>query len=149
MEKLAEQMALYRSTRAAAKLPMQEHICRLYEVGCAEDEEAAYRRVAPYLLEKYASYASWGLEGVKQDRGGAPEEQLRRLAKDRFAIGTPAQVIEALLAQHRAGITQVAMRVSWPGMGQDEILAGIELIGRRVLPQVRRRTTGAGKPASD
>jgi alkanesulfonate monooxygenase SsuD/methylene tetrahydromethanopterin reductase-like flavin-dependent oxidoreductase (luciferase family) len=139
IETLAEQMALYRSARAAAKLPMPEHICRLYEVGCAEDEEAAYRRVAPYLLEKYASYAAWGLGGVAQDRGGAPEEQLRRLAKDRFAIGTPAQVVEALVAQHRAGITEVAMRVSWPGMGQDAILATIELIGRKVLPEVRRR----------
>jgi alkanesulfonate monooxygenase SsuD/methylene tetrahydromethanopterin reductase-like flavin-dependent oxidoreductase (luciferase family) len=139
MEKLAEQMALYRSARATAKLPMQEHICRLYEVGCAEDEEAAYRRVAPYLLEKYASYAAWGLGGVKEDRGGAPEEQLRRLAKDRFAIGTPAQVVEALVAQHRAGITELAMRVSWPGMGQEDILATIELVGRKVLPEVRRR----------
>jgi alkanesulfonate monooxygenase SsuD/methylene tetrahydromethanopterin reductase-like flavin-dependent oxidoreductase (luciferase family) len=148
-QELAEQMALYRAAREAANLSMPEHICRLYEVGCAEDEEVAFRRVAPHLLAKYAAYASWGLGGVQRDRGGTPEEQARRLAKDRFAISTPVQIIEALLAQHRAGITQVAMRVSWPGMGQDEILAGIELIGRRVLPQVRRRTSGAGKPASD
>jgi alkanesulfonate monooxygenase SsuD/methylene tetrahydromethanopterin reductase-like flavin-dependent oxidoreductase (luciferase family) len=139
-EQLAEQMAIYKSAREAAKLPPAEHICRLYEVACADDEETAYRRVAPYLLEKYASYAAWGLGGVKEDRGGTPEEQLRRLAKDRFAIGAPAQVIEALVAQHRAGITQIAMRVSWPGMGQDAILATIELIGRKVLPEVRRRT---------
>jgi alkanesulfonate monooxygenase SsuD/methylene tetrahydromethanopterin reductase-like flavin-dependent oxidoreductase (luciferase family) len=94
-------------------------------------------------LEKYASYAAWGLGGVAERSGvgGAPEAQLRRLAKDRFAIGTPAQVTDALLAQHRIGITQVAMRVSWPGMGQDDILAGIELLGRNVLPEVRRRTS--------
>ena len=110
------------------------------EVGCAPDEDTAFRRVAPYLLEKYASYASWGLAGVAQDRGGTPEAQLRRLAANRFAIGTPAQVIDAILAQHRARITHLAMRVSWPGMGQDDILAGIELIGRQVLPEVRRRT---------
>jgi alkanesulfonate monooxygenase SsuD/methylene tetrahydromethanopterin reductase-like flavin-dependent oxidoreductase (luciferase family) len=153
MEKLAEQIALFKSGRAAAKLPPPEHVCRLYEVGCAQDEDFAFRRVAPYLLEKYASYASWGLGGVAENRTGAPEEQLRRLAKDRFAIGTPAQVTDALVAQHRAGITQVAMRVSWPGMGQDDILASIELIGRKVLPEVRRRTAAGGvsgetKPAS-
>jgi alkanesulfonate monooxygenase SsuD/methylene tetrahydromethanopterin reductase-like flavin-dependent oxidoreductase (luciferase family) len=145
MDKLAEQMALYKSARAAAKLPLPEHICRLYEVGCAESEDAAFRRVAPYLLEKYAAYASWGLGGVAQDRSGAPEEQLRRLAKDRFAIGTPAQVTDALVAQHRAGVTHLAMRVSWPGMGQDDILASIELIGRSVLPEVRRRIFGGGE----
>jgi alkanesulfonate monooxygenase SsuD/methylene tetrahydromethanopterin reductase-like flavin-dependent oxidoreductase (luciferase family) len=139
-EQLAEQMALYRAARAAAKLPMPEHICQLYEVGCAEDEEAAFHRVAPHLLEKYASYAAWGLGGVKQDRAGTPEEQLRKLAKGRFAIGTPTQVTDALVAQHRAGITQIAMRVSWPGMGQEAILGTIELLGRKVLPEVRRRT---------
>jgi hypothetical protein len=32
------------------------------------------------------------------------------------------------------------MRVSWPGMSQDATLATIELIGRKVLPEVRRRT---------
>jgi len=33
------------------------------------------------------------------------------------------------------------MRVSWPGMRQDDILAGIDLLGREVLPEVRRRTS--------
>ena len=140
-DKLGEQIALYRSAREAANLTTPEHICRLYEVGCAEDENAAFRRVAPYLLEKYASYAPWGLGGIAPNREGAPEQQLRRLAKDRFAIGTPAQVIDAMLAQHRLGITHLAMRVSWPGMPQDDILASIELIGRKVLPEVRKRTS--------
>jgi hypothetical protein len=31
------------------------------------------------------------------------------------------------------------MRVSWPGMPQADVLAGIELLGRAVLPEVRRR----------
>jgi alkanesulfonate monooxygenase SsuD/methylene tetrahydromethanopterin reductase-like flavin-dependent oxidoreductase (luciferase family) len=141
-DNLAEQIALYRSARQAAKLTMPEHICRLYEVGCAEDEDAAFRRVAPHLLEKYASYAAWGLGGVAPNRDGAPEQQLRRLAKDRFAIGTLAQVVDAILEQRRAGVTHLAMRVSWPGMAQDDILASIELIGRKVLPEVRKRTAG-------
>ena len=46
---------------------------------------------------------------------------------------------DALLAQHRAGVTHATMRVSWPGMPQDDILAGLELLGREVLPEVRRR----------
>jgi hypothetical protein len=36
------------------------------------------------------------------------------------------------------------MRVSWPGMRQGDILAGIELIGTKVLPEVRKRV-GAAK----
>ena len=41
--------------------------------------------------------------------------------------------------QHRTGVTHATMRVSWPGMPQDDILAGLELLGREVLPEVRRR----------
>jgi len=91
-------------------------------------------------LEKYAAYASWGLAGVSKEQSGPPEEQLRRLAAERFAVGTPAQVADDLVAQHRVGITHLSMRVSWPGMPQDDILAGIEILGREVLPHVRRRT---------
>ena len=106
---------------------------RLFEVSCAADEETALRRAAPFLLAKYAAYASWGLPGLKFDKEAKPEEQLRGLAKDRFGVGTPAQVVEALMAQHKVGVTHVTMRISWPGMQQDEILAGIELLGRKVL----------------
>jgi alkanesulfonate monooxygenase SsuD/methylene tetrahydromethanopterin reductase-like flavin-dependent oxidoreductase (luciferase family) len=114
-------------------------------VVCAPDEETAIRRAAPFLLEKYSAYLSWGLAGVTLDPAAKPEDQLRRLAKNRFALGSPAQVVDALLAQHRAGVTHATMRVSWPGMRQDDILAGIDLLGREVLPEVRRRTSaGSG-----
>ena len=43
------------------------------------------------------------------------------------------------MAQHRIGMTHLAMRVSWPGMPQADILASLELIGTEVLPEVRRR----------
>jgi alkanesulfonate monooxygenase SsuD/methylene tetrahydromethanopterin reductase-like flavin-dependent oxidoreductase (luciferase family) len=139
-EELPAQVKLFRDTRMAAGLPPSPHICRLYEVACAAREDDAFRRAAPHLLEKYASYAAWGLAGVSKERGGAPEEQLRRLAAGRFAVGTPAQVADELVAQHRAGITHLSMRVSWPGMPQEDILAGIEILGREVLSEVRRRT---------
>jgi len=138
-EELPAQVKLFRDARTAAGLPQSPHICRLYEVACAAREDEAFRRAAPHLLEKYASYAAWGMGGgASADAGASPEEQLRRLAAGRFAIGTPEQVTEALLAQHRAGVTHLTMRVSWPGMAQEDILAGIELLGRKVLPELRR-----------
>ena len=79
------------------------------------------------------------LPGLKLDKGDAPEVQLSKLAKNRFGIGTPEQVVEALMDQHRIGVTHVAMRASWPGMDQADILASLELIGTEVLPEVRRR----------
>ncbi len=143
LDQLEKQMSLYTSTRSQAGLPPSQHVCRLLEVGCAADDAAAYSRIAPFLMEKYKAYFSWGLEGLTIDPNAAPEAQLRSLATNRFAVGAPAQVADMIVAQHRAGVTHLAMRVSWPGMAQADILAGIELIGRQVLPEVRRRTAAA------
>lgn len=145
LDQLAPQMSLYTSARAAAGLPPSRHICRLLEVGCARDQDGAHRRIAPFLMEKYKAYFSWGLEGLTIDPKAAPEAQLRSLAANRFAVGTPAQVADALVAQHTAGITHLAMRVSWPGMSQADTLAGIEMLGREVLPEVRRRTAASAR----
>ena len=143
LDQLDAQMAAFTSARSAKNLPPAQHFCRLLEVGCADDDETAMRRTAPFLMEKYKSYFAWGLEGLKLDPNAAPEQQFRALASNRFAVGAPASVIEMLVAQHRRGINHLSMRVSWPGMGQDETLASIELLGRKVLPAVRQQTAAA------
>lgn len=142
VDEFAAEARAFAEARAAAGLPPSEHVCRLLDVYCAPDEDTAIARAAPFLLAKYSAYFSWGLAGVKLDPTMKPEEQLRRLAVNRFAIGSPAQVADALVAQHRAGVTHATMRVNWPGMKQDDVLAGIELLGREVLPNVRRRIGG-------
>ena len=148
VDEFAADASSFAAARSAAGLPPAEHVCRLLEVVCAPDEDTAIRRAAPFLLEKYSAYLSWGLRGVNIDPAASPEAQLRSLAANRFAVGSPAQVIDALVRQHRAGATHVTMRVSWPGMKQADILAGIELLGRAVLPEVRRLTMGSRECAS-
>jgi alkanesulfonate monooxygenase SsuD/methylene tetrahydromethanopterin reductase-like flavin-dependent oxidoreductase (luciferase family) len=135
-----EQAALFAAARTAAGLPPSRHVCRLIEVACASDEASAIRRAAPYLLAKYQAYLSWGIPGITLDPGASPEDQLRQLATNRFAVGSPREVAAALLALHRAGATQAVMRVGWPGMPQKDILESLERLGREVLPEVRRRT---------
>jgi alkanesulfonate monooxygenase SsuD/methylene tetrahydromethanopterin reductase-like flavin-dependent oxidoreductase (luciferase family) len=140
VDEFAAQAAAFAAARTAAGLPPSRYVCRLLEVACGPDEDTTLRRVAPYILEKYAAYLSWGIPGITVDPGAAPEIQLRRLAANRFAVGSPDQVVDALVAQHRAGATHAVMRVSWPGMPQADILASLERLGRAVLPEVRRRT---------
>jgi alkanesulfonate monooxygenase SsuD/methylene tetrahydromethanopterin reductase-like flavin-dependent oxidoreductase (luciferase family) len=143
LEQVAKQKSQYAAARSEARLPASPYICRLIEVGCARDDAEAARRVAPFLMEKYKAYFSWGLEGLEIDPAAPAEEQFRGLATGRFAVGGPATVTDMLVAQHRAGLTHLAMRVSWPGMSQDHILAGIEMLGKEVLPEVRRRVGAA------
>src|SRR5512147_79252 len=105
VDEFAVQARAFSAARAKEGLPADAQICRLLEVVCAPDEDTAVRRAAPFLLEKYAAYFAWGLAGVTLDPAVKPEDQLRRLAANRFALGSPAQVVEALLAQHEAGVT--------------------------------------------
>jgi alkanesulfonate monooxygenase SsuD/methylene tetrahydromethanopterin reductase-like flavin-dependent oxidoreductase (luciferase family) len=144
VDEFAAQAAGFAGARTAAGLPPSQHVCRIVEVACAPDEATAIRRAAPFLLEKYRAYLGWGMPGITLDPNASPEDQLRGLARNRFVIGSPAQVVDGLLAQHRAGVTHATMRVSWPGMAQKDILAGLELLGREVLPEVRRRVVAAG-----
>ena len=46
----------------------------------ATDDDTAIRRSAPFLMEKYKSYVSWGLKGLTLDPNAAPEQQFRALA---------------------------------------------------------------------
>ena len=64
LDQLAKQMSLYTSARSAAQLPPSPHICRLLEVGCGPDDDTALRRIAPFLMEKYKAYFSWGSGGT-------------------------------------------------------------------------------------
>ncbi len=136
---MASQIEMFKATRAAAGQSETDQLVRLFEVACAPDEETALKRAAPYLLAKYESYAQWGMPGVSSDSTDTPEDQLRKLALNRFAIGSPQQVADALVEQHRIGIRHLTMRVSWPGMKHEHILESIDLLGREVLPIVRSR----------
>jgi hypothetical protein len=65
LDQQAAQISLFNSTRVAAMLPLSQHMCRLIEVGCAADDDTAFRRIGPVLMEKYKAYLSWGLEGLR------------------------------------------------------------------------------------
>ncbi len=144
VDEFAVQATEFARARAEAGLPPSPYVGRLIEVACGPDEETAIRRAAPFLLTKYAAYLAWGIPGITLDPAAPPATQLRRLAANRFAVGSPAQVVEALLAQRRAGVTHATMRVSWPGMPQEDVMASLELLGRAVLPEVRRRVAAGG-----
>lgn len=73
VDEFAAQAGGFAAARTAAGLPPSRHICRLLEVVCAPDEDTAVRRAAPFLLEKYSAYLSWGLAGITIDRAAKPE----------------------------------------------------------------------------
>ncbi len=137
------QIQLFDRARADAGLVPADETGRMLEVFCHRDAATARNTARPHLLRKYAAYASWGLTGsagqAAADAGGAGDEDaFAELAKGRFVIGDPDEVIAGLVQQHRSvGITHLAMRVGWPGSDQADTLACLELLGREVVPAVR------------
>lgn len=146
---IRRQVDLFNEARAEAGLPPTDQLGRMLEVHCHPDRDEAFRRARPHLLRKYASYASWGNLGTSKEQGAAPSspssvaavddaDAFAELAKGRFVIGNPDDVVAGLVAQStEAAMEHLAMRISWPGSDPHHAAECLELLGTEVLPRVR------------
>ena len=132
VKSLTEQLGTYRETRAAAALPPIEEypICRECYVG--SDQATAFEDCRAQLEYKYRAYASWGQDKIlsEQDRFDQPFDQFK---EDRFLIGDEAFIKDELIRYRETlGVNHFIMRMQWPGLDQDKVLASIERLGRIV-----------------
>jgi alkanesulfonate monooxygenase SsuD/methylene tetrahydromethanopterin reductase-like flavin-dependent oxidoreductase (luciferase family) len=76
------------------------------------------------LEYKYNSYAAWGMESPTASM------TFEEMARDRFIIGDKVSVKEEIARwQERLGVNHFIMRVQWPGLEQDKVLASIRRLG--------------------
>ncbi len=134
---VAEQWAGYRQTLEQSGLPMPEVLPMMRELYVAKDRETAYLESEPYLAPKYEAYAAWG-----QDKALPGEESFtipyQELARDRFLLGSPDQVVEEIRRYERElGVNYLIFRMQWPGLGQEQVLRQIDLMRREVLPYLK------------
>lgn len=124
------QLALYRAARGSEpdELPMLREAC------IAPTEEEALAVAHPYLAPKYEAYVDWGQSDVLP-----PSDTLRRewdeLRAGRFIVGTPETAAEQIRALSNLGVTELVLRVQWPGMPQRDALRTLELLATEVLPR--------------
>ena len=122
-----EAFGMQRQQRVPRMLEALELIKRLWT-------EEAVATARPFLEAKYAAYAEWG-----QDKALPGEESFRvpfdELARDRFILGTPDEVIEQIEERvRRLQSNYLIFRMGWPGMEAPKILRVIEMMGEKVLP---------------
>ena len=134
---VAGQWTGYTEALEAAGNPVPDVLPMMREMYVAADRETAYIESQPYLEGKYAAYAAWG-----QDKALPGEESFnvpyRDLAKDRFLLGSPDDVVSELSRyKDELGINMMIFRMQWPGMPQEQVLKQIELLGRDVIPRVK------------
>jgi len=143
---IERQWRLYRETLDSAghSLPATRPIALECHVAPTREEAVAVAR--PFLAAKYAAYADWG-----QDQVLPGSENFRvafeSLARDRFILGSPDDVIEQLEARaRRLDSNYFILRLGWPGMEHHRVLRVIELMGERVLPRLRQGARVAPRP---
>jgi alkanesulfonate monooxygenase SsuD/methylene tetrahydromethanopterin reductase-like flavin-dependent oxidoreductase (luciferase family) len=124
------QLALFRAERGsdADELPMLREAC------IAPTDEEALAVARPYLAPKYEAYVAWGQSDVLP-----PTDTLRRewdeLRAGRFIVGAPETAAEQIRALADLGVTELVLRVQWPGMPQRHALRTLELLATEVLPR--------------
>ena len=113
------------------ELPMRR------EVYVARDRATAIREAGPWLFPKYQTYVAWG-QATPQDDPLAGE--FDELLRDRFILGSPAECLDELARyEERLGVTELIVRVQWPGMPQAQSLRAIEAIGRDLIGRAAAR----------
>ena len=131
---IERQWQRYRQALAEAGHPMPAARPICLEAHVAPSHEEAVATARPFLEGKYNAYAEWGqdkvLPGAENFRVGFDD-----LARDRFILGTPDEVIEHLEERvRRLDSNYLIFRMGWPGMEAARIRRAIELMGERVLP---------------
>jgi alkanesulfonate monooxygenase SsuD/methylene tetrahydromethanopterin reductase-like flavin-dependent oxidoreductase (luciferase family) len=131
---IERQWERYKQALAEANQPMPSARPIALELHVAPTHEEAVETARPFLAGKYNAYAEWG-----QDKVLPGEESFRvafdALARDRFILGTPDEVIEQIEERvRRLQSNYLIFRMGWPGMEPAKILRVIEMMGTRVLP---------------
>jgi alkanesulfonate monooxygenase SsuD/methylene tetrahydromethanopterin reductase-like flavin-dependent oxidoreductase (luciferase family) len=133
------QWGLYKDALAANGHQLPAARPMILELHVAATREEAVATAQPYLEGKYAAYAAWG-----QDKVLPGQESFRvsfdELAKDRFILGSPQDVIEQLETRiARLDANYFIFRAGWPGMEMWKILKVLELMGKEVLPYFHKK----------
>lgn len=133
---IARQIGLFRA--AAAEAGRTPELILERETHIAESDATALRDAAPLLEAKYQGYLRWG-----QEKAMAADDSIDmpidELARDRFLIGAPDTIAAQVEELHaRLGMDRMIFHVRRPAMDRATVIAGIDLLGREVLPRLAR-----------
>ncbi len=101
----------------------------------ADSTREAEERIREAYERRYLRYQQWGQPGERYDL------KFDELKRDRLILGSPAEVVEQVIAYHEEfGAEVMWFMVDWPGMDPRFTLESIERFGAEVIPEVNRLT---------
>jgi alkanesulfonate monooxygenase SsuD/methylene tetrahydromethanopterin reductase-like flavin-dependent oxidoreductase (luciferase family) len=135
---IERQMEVYKRALDEYKKPFPAELPMRREVFVAKSRAEAIRLAQPYLEEKYKAYRAWGQDKV-MPQGDDFDHDFNELLRDRFLMGSPAEVADQIVAlNRRLGVNHIVASVHWVGMPNHLALEQIELLATEVLPAVRQ-----------
>ncbi|MFE9693820.1 LLM class flavin-dependent oxidoreductase [Micromonospora sp. NPDC005806] len=134
---IRRQVDLYRLTRAEANTGPGAGLPLMREIFCAKDRVTAVELAAPYLAEKYRTYARWGQDKVMPEAESF-DIAYEELAQQRFIVGSPEDCLAALLPwRDEVGVDAFIFRTHWAGMPLTSSQGSIDLLAKEVVPVLK------------
>jgi alkanesulfonate monooxygenase SsuD/methylene tetrahydromethanopterin reductase-like flavin-dependent oxidoreductase (luciferase family) len=136
VSELEPQVDIYRSVREK-EADDPGTVAAAREAFVAETTEEALEVGQRYLKKKYERYFEWGQYDEMEVEINPKESAFSDIAEDRFLLGTPEEVsadIERFRDTLGDDVTDLVVRLQWPGMSHDRAIECIELMGDEVLP---------------
>jgi alkanesulfonate monooxygenase SsuD/methylene tetrahydromethanopterin reductase-like flavin-dependent oxidoreductase (luciferase family) len=101
----------------------------------ADSTREAEQRIRDGYEKRYQRYQRWGQPGERYDLA------FDELKRDRLILGSPAEVVEQVMAYHEEFRAEVMwFMVDWPGMDPRFTLESIQRFGAEVIPRIKRLT---------
>jgi len=136
---LERQLDLYRRALDDAGKPFPEELPIAREVFVAESRGAAIEAAKPFLAEKYRIYHQWGQDKAMPAGDNDLSLAYDELLEDRFMLGSPPEIAEQIIAQHRRlGVNHMILQFHWVGMPQSLTLESMSRFAEDVMPLVEQ-----------
>jgi alkanesulfonate monooxygenase SsuD/methylene tetrahydromethanopterin reductase-like flavin-dependent oxidoreductase (luciferase family) len=135
---MKRQVELYHQARADAGLAKEVRFAKCVELYVGDDKDSALREAEPFIGAKYKAYYSWGMGDNVPGESGAGISDFGELTKNRFIVGGVQDVIEdCLYHRDELGVTDLIVRLNFPGMPKALVRRNIERFATEVIPHVR------------
>jgi len=138
---IRERQAVYdEHVRTYGEDPLARPRPLIRDVIVAETDEAAWELASRSVLEAYrATYVESDHVLVGRETSGRTLVGDRDLAADRLIVGDPDTVTEQLAAMvGELRCTDLVIRLKLPGLEPAQMTGMLHLLGRRVVPELRR-----------
>jgi alkanesulfonate monooxygenase SsuD/methylene tetrahydromethanopterin reductase-like flavin-dependent oxidoreductase (luciferase family) len=137
IDTIQRQLEVYRRALDACGKPFPAEFPARREVFVAPTRDEALRICAAGLERKYKAYVEWG-QNDPMPEGDRLDSAIDELIRDRFIIGSPHEVTDAIVRLSReTGINHLIASMHWPGMETTAAMDAMRLFAEEVIPAVR------------